>query len=235
MTALEPGASDVLTVGATVRPRATAFRASSPAPTITVGFEVFVQDVMAAMTTEPWPTSAALAIDLDRECGRPAPSAGPVCGKAAWKLAGRFGQHDAVLRPPRPGDRRVDGRQVKGQERVEVRAGAGLPPQPLLLRVALDERDPLPGPPRQAKVGERLVVDREEGRRSPRTRGSCSRSSPGRRATGRRGRRRRTRRTPRPRRTRGASRSRRGRGRSRSSRAAARRSGGRPTIRGIGW
>ena len=53
MTAFEPGASDVLTVGPTRRPRATALRASRPAPTMTVGFEVFVHDVMAAIATEP--------------------------------------------------------------------------------------------------------------------------------------------------------------------------------------
>ena len=53
MTAFDPGASDVLTVGATRSPRATAFRASSPAPTMTVGLEVFVHDVIAAIATEP--------------------------------------------------------------------------------------------------------------------------------------------------------------------------------------
>ena len=53
MTAFEPGASDVLTVGGTRRPRATAFRASSPAPTMTVGFEVLVHEVIAAIATEP--------------------------------------------------------------------------------------------------------------------------------------------------------------------------------------
>jgi hypothetical protein len=42
-----------LTVGPTVSPRATAFLASKPAPTITVGLEVFVHDVMAAIATEP--------------------------------------------------------------------------------------------------------------------------------------------------------------------------------------
>ena len=53
MTALEPGASDVLTVGPTVSPRATAFLASKPAPTITVGLEVFVHEVIAAIATDP--------------------------------------------------------------------------------------------------------------------------------------------------------------------------------------
>ncbi len=37
-----------------MRPRSTAFFASNPAPTMTAGFEVFVHDVIAAITTEPW-------------------------------------------------------------------------------------------------------------------------------------------------------------------------------------
>src|SRR6202023_3995276 len=56
-TTWEPGASDVLTHGFTERPLATALRASRPAPTITVGFEVLVQEVIAAITTSPWPRS----------------------------------------------------------------------------------------------------------------------------------------------------------------------------------
>src|SRR5918995_6197560 len=54
MTTLEPGASDVLTHGLTSRPRSTAALASRPAPIITDGFEVFVQLVIAAITTWPW-------------------------------------------------------------------------------------------------------------------------------------------------------------------------------------
>jgi hypothetical protein len=55
VTAFEPGASDVLTTGETLSPFATAFLASSPAPTITVGLDVLVQEVIAAITTSPWP------------------------------------------------------------------------------------------------------------------------------------------------------------------------------------
>ena len=54
MTTFDPGASDVLTHGLTVRPRCTALRANRPAPSITDGFEVFVQLVIAAITTWPW-------------------------------------------------------------------------------------------------------------------------------------------------------------------------------------
>jgi len=46
-----PGASEVLTQGFTLRPRFTALRATSPAASITLGFEVLVQLVMAAITT----------------------------------------------------------------------------------------------------------------------------------------------------------------------------------------
>ena len=53
MTARDPGASEVLTHGCVRSPRATAFRASRPAATMTVGLLVFVQDVMAAMITDP--------------------------------------------------------------------------------------------------------------------------------------------------------------------------------------
>src|SRR5690606_27222260 len=51
------GAKLVLTHGLTVRPFSTAFFAKRPAPSITLGFEVFVQLVMAAITTAPWPRS----------------------------------------------------------------------------------------------------------------------------------------------------------------------------------
>ena len=53
VTTLEPGARLVFTWGGTRRPRSAALRASRPAPSITDGFDVFVQLVIAAMTTEP--------------------------------------------------------------------------------------------------------------------------------------------------------------------------------------
>ena len=60
MTTVEPGASEVFTQGLLSRPRSTAFFASSPAPTITVGFDVFVQLVIAAITTRPWSSSVSV-------------------------------------------------------------------------------------------------------------------------------------------------------------------------------
>ena len=60
MTTRDPGASVVFTHGRLVRPRSTAFLASSPAPSITEGLDVLVHDVIAAMTTCPWSTFAVL-------------------------------------------------------------------------------------------------------------------------------------------------------------------------------
>ena len=65
MTTFEPGASEVLTHGFERSPRATALRARIPAPIITDGFEVFVQLVIAAITTWPWSSSKS-------RCRRPA-------------------------------------------------------------------------------------------------------------------------------------------------------------------
>src|SRR5580704_3916922 len=52
-----PGASEVLAHGFAVGPLAAALRASSPAPISTLGLEVLVQEVIAAITTSPWPRS----------------------------------------------------------------------------------------------------------------------------------------------------------------------------------
>ena len=57
MTTVEPGASEVFTHGFRVRPFSTALRASRPAPTMTLGLEVLVQLVIAAITTRPWSNS----------------------------------------------------------------------------------------------------------------------------------------------------------------------------------
>src|SRR5215208_2453447 len=54
VTTSDPGARLVFTHGWTLRPRFTALRASRPAPIITLGFDVLVQLVIAATTTDPW-------------------------------------------------------------------------------------------------------------------------------------------------------------------------------------
>ena len=57
MTTFDPGASVVFTHGLRCNPRSTAFFASSAAAIITDGFDVFVHEVMAAITTAPWSSS----------------------------------------------------------------------------------------------------------------------------------------------------------------------------------
>jgi hypothetical protein len=49
-----PGASEVLMCGETVSPASTAFFASRPAASSTLGLEVLVQEVMAAINTSPF-------------------------------------------------------------------------------------------------------------------------------------------------------------------------------------
>src|SRR5437867_10830392 len=61
VTTFDPGARLVFTHGWRDRPRSTAFFASRPAPIITLGFDVFVQLVMAAITTEPCSSCRAAA------------------------------------------------------------------------------------------------------------------------------------------------------------------------------
>lgn len=53
-TTFDPGERDVLTRGETFNPLARAFRARTAEASITLGFEVLVQLVIAAMTTDPW-------------------------------------------------------------------------------------------------------------------------------------------------------------------------------------
>src|SRR5579862_1315561 len=59
MTTRDPGARDVFTHGLTESPRSTARLAISPAATSTWGLDVFVQLVIAAITTFPSLTSPA--------------------------------------------------------------------------------------------------------------------------------------------------------------------------------
>src|SRR3954469_4122351 len=76
MTTLEPGASEVFTHGLRCRPRSTALRASSPAPTMTNGFDVLVHDVMGANTTPPWSISTSSPSRVKRAVFEARP---PVC------------------------------------------------------------------------------------------------------------------------------------------------------------
>src|SRR4029078_8558750 len=81
---VEPARGGVFTQGRRVGPASTAFFASRPAPSITDGFEVFVQLVIAAITTAPWPSSNSCPSSvLTTACAGSASAtavAGPGCG-----------------------------------------------------------------------------------------------------------------------------------------------------------
>ena len=53
VTTIDPGAKDVFTHGFLFNPKALAFFATNPAAIITPGLDVFVHDVIAAMTISP--------------------------------------------------------------------------------------------------------------------------------------------------------------------------------------
>src|SRR5688572_11985948 len=83
VTTFDPGASDVFTHGFCARPFSTAFLASSPAPSMTDGFEVFVQLVIAAITTAPWPSSNDLPSSVSTTAWAGSASA-TLVGAPAW-------------------------------------------------------------------------------------------------------------------------------------------------------
>src|ERR1017187_7431436 len=96
MTTLEPGASVVFTHGLRARPASTALRARSAAPTMTNGFEVLVQDVIAAITTEPWstlvcvPSSRVTGVGDDGRSSKP-PATGSEAGEVPAIPLSRLG------------------------------------------------------------------------------------------------------------------------------------------------
>src|SRR5262249_2321227 len=94
-----PGASEVFTQGLAFNPFAAALRASRPAPIRTLGFEVLVQEGIAAITTSPWPrswlrpsraerldASVAFLYSLAIAVAKPSPTDG-----SATRPSGRFG------------------------------------------------------------------------------------------------------------------------------------------------
>ena len=112
-------------------------------------------------------------------------AAGVVDTEAAERLEERVlrgGERHAVLRPARPGEARLDGREVELDRLRVLRLHRGLVPELLLLAVRLDELDLLGASAGELEVAERLVVDREE----PAGRAVLGRHVPDRRAVGER-------------------------------------------------
>src|SRR4028118_2078611 len=88
VTTFEPGARLVFTCGWTMRPFSTAFLANRPAPIITEGLLVLVQDVIAAMTAEPClryissPSTVTVTDPEGSASGSPPPAPPPAPGVA---------------------------------------------------------------------------------------------------------------------------------------------------------
>src|SRR3954454_3718757 len=85
MTTFEPGAREVFTHGLRDRPSSTAFFASSAAPIITDGLDVFVHDLMPAIFRARWSSSPASPVDSVARpglLGRPETS--PTIAETGW-------------------------------------------------------------------------------------------------------------------------------------------------------
>ena len=145
---------------------------------MTDGFEVLVQLVMAAITTQPFSSLAAglaaTAVAARPLTGPPSsarrPSASelglrPVAERGGEALPD-FRQRSAVLRALGSGEAGLDLAEVQLEHLAELRRlVAVLAEQALLLRVALDQVDLLAAAAGDVEVAQRLRVDREQGGR----------------------------------------------------------------------
>src|SRR5262249_7895999 len=93
-----PGARLVFTWGGTLRPFSTAFLAKRPAAIITLGLLVFVQLVMAAITTSPCLSGNLLPFTWTSTPAKPG-SALAAAGSALPRASG------SILWPPSPSQR----------------------------------------------------------------------------------------------------------------------------------
>ena len=127
---------------------------------MTDGFEVFVQLVIAAMTTRPIDHRANLRHGRDG-------TVGPLRRRGGERVPDLVEWH-AVLRPLRAGDARLDAAEVDLDDLVECRRRRSVgAEEPLGPGVALDEVDELLLAAGEGEVAERLRVDREERRGRP--------------------------------------------------------------------
>ena len=81
----------------------------------------------------------------------------------AGEVRARGAEGDAVLRPPRPGDARLDGREIEGQRLVERRLRrVSAAPQALRAGVGLHQRALFGRAPGEAEIPQGFRVDGEE-------------------------------------------------------------------------
>src|SRR5215510_6564922 len=124
-------------------PSAFAFLATRPAPMSTLGFEVFVQLVIAAITTEPCVSIAVSPRTATCTAGAtaaPPPFALFLSDSRLLEVRLHLREHEPVLRPLRPGERGLDLAEIE-RERLRVRRlrRRARVEEPLLLHVRLDE------------------------------------------------------------------------------------------------
>ncbi len=123
MTTLEPGASEVFTCDFGFKPRAAALRAKRPAASMTLGFEVLVQLVIAAITTSPWPSESSLPATRTRASGLPPLSS--IEGRASSKAA--LALLSATRSCGRFGPARLGSTVERSSSRVSVNTGSSAP------------------------------------------------------------------------------------------------------------
>ena len=147
-----------------------------------------MQDVIAAITTAPWSISTvspSIVSSTARARGGRRQHGGVACvhrllaglldlavafrdterGQRRREGVARLAQRDPVLRPSRPGDRRLDGGEVELDDLRVRRLLVGVVPEAVLPAVRLDEGDVVVAATGEAEVAERLLVDREEAAR----------------------------------------------------------------------
>ena len=151
-----------MTHGLRVRPFSTAFFATRPAPIITLGFDVFVQLVIAAITTEPCSSWVAVATAAPPPLGLHLHALLQFVERAGERRLGLRKRH-AILRAARAREARLDRAEIELHRLAVGRIRrVGGPEQALRFRVGLDQRDLLRVAAGEAQVIERHVVDRED-------------------------------------------------------------------------
>ncbi len=120
-----------------------------------------MQLVIAEITTSPWVSSWSMPATRTLVVGLGA--LGQHRGKRLLERRLGLAERHPVLRPLRPGEARLDAREVELERVAEQRIGrSALAPHALRLGVGLDQGDPLGRAAGQAQIVEGQPIDRED-------------------------------------------------------------------------